>query len=621
MLIKIVSFIASLILLLTGGMNVPLPEKSNGIYEDEPVLSDIRYADEIKGADGIRFFIERPVSEKLNVINAEEFGLSAENADNFSAFQSILSYLRENPGTKLKINEGTYYFTSHGTLTFNGCRDIYVDAGGARFVFSTTDYNISVTGSECIEINGLTFDWAHEKLPLASVVTVKNADEKNRTLELEFKDKKNAREDIALEAITQCDSETLTFGANKSSKEVYLYQDETAIESVEKISEDTLKITHNGCMGNFSDGETYILRHFVYGGTAFQITGESRDITLSNINIYGSSGMALIAEGNSSHFQLIDSYIGVEKGYEDERFVSCTADAIHIVNTKGCFNISGCDISALGDDCINVHDGLGYITEVRGKTITVTASAMLLRSGDTLKFKNGEFRDVDFSARIVSVKNLEGNTREITLDKNAPINIEGYIVYNADCDSGNYVIRENFFHENRARGLLLQSSNGLCENNTFYRTMGQAIKIIMDIIPALWQEGTGVNNLIVRNNTFTDCNYSDWGTVIELGSNIDGREANSYIFTDIVIENNIFDGMPSKLLIANNVNGLDFIGNTVNAGDTFSGDSSQGKLYFKEYCANISYRNNTFENLNCFSLSPIVDADDIKLWAEINSRK
>lgn len=108
---------------------------------------------------------------------------------------------------------------------------------------------------------------------------------------------------------------------------------------------------------------------------------------------------------------------------------------------------------------------------------------------------------------------------------------EGWTAYNTECNSSNYVIRNNYFHENSARGLLLQSSNGLCENNRFFKTMAQAIKVVMDIEPTLWQEGTGVDNLIIRNNTFEKCNYSDWGTVIEIGTNIAGRSAETAVFT------------------------------------------------------------------------------------------
>ena len=77
----------------------------------------------------------------------------------------------------------------------------------------------------------------------------------------------------------------------------------------------------------------------------------------------------------------------------------------------------------------------------------------------------------------------------ISFDRTLPEEIAAdTIMYIADCDSGNYVISNNYFHEHRARGLLLQSDNGLCENNRFYKIMGQQIKIVMDIMPGLWYE-------------------------------------------------------------------------------------------------------------------------------------
>ena len=120
-----------------------------------------------------------------------------------------------------------------------------------------------------------------------------------------------------------------------SSKENYLYQDETSIKSVQKISDNTLRVTHNGCLDGFENGETYILRHYVYDGTVFSIRDYSKNVTFDNVNIYGSAGMAYICEGNCSHFQIINSFIGVNPENKDKRCVSLTADAIHIVNTNG----------------------------------------------------------------------------------------------------------------------------------------------------------------------------------------------------------------------------------------------------------------------------------------------
>lgn len=618
MLLKLVSLIASIVLLFTT--SAALPETPKVLIETQGNLSDFRTADEINGVKGTRFYIQRPISDTLNEVNAADFGLSEVNNDNFAAFQSALDYCAKNPQTKLVVNEGTYYFRSADGLDINNCTDLLIEGNGATFVFSSTGYKIFVRNSDCVEIRNLKCDWNWEETPLASVVTVKNSDADNDTFDLVFRDAEHCDENNRFMAITQCDPETFTFGAKTSSKENYLYQDSTRIRSVEKIAENTLHITHNGCFDDFEDGETYILRHYVYDGTIFNLRNQSKNITFDNVSIYGSPGMAFICEDSCSHFQIINSFIGVNPEYRNKRCVSLCADAIHIVNTDGCFNISDCDISGMGDDAINVHDGLGYISSVDGNTLTMIASAMRLNEGDTLAFKNEKFENTQLSAKIVSVKALEGITKEVVVE-NLPEGVsEGYVAYSTECDSGNYVIRNNYFHENRARGLLLQSSNGLCENNRFYKTMAQAIKVVMDIEPTLWQEGTGVDNLIIRNNTFEKCNYSDWGTVIEIGTNVAGRSAETAVFTNIEISSNVFKDMPSLLLRADNVNGFTFCDNTIDTGDFFNKEAIQGRSQFGIYCSNVTYKENDYARSGFLRFKEIAKSEDIRIWAQINSQ-
>ena len=618
MLLKLVSFIASIVLLFSS--TAAMPEHSEVLIEEPGVLSEYRTADEINGAGGTKFYIQRPQSDKLNVVNAAEFGLSESNEDNFNAFQSALDYCSHNPQTKLVIDKGTYYFRSENGLDAVNCTDTLIEGNDATFVFSSTGYKFFIRNSDCVEIRNLNFDWNWKESPLASVVTVANSNADTHTIDLVFKDAEYCNENNRLMAITQCDPETYTFGTKYSAKENYLYQDVTNMVSVEKISDNTLRVTHNGCMDGFYDGETYILRHYVYDGTIFSIRNQSRNITFDNVSIYGSAGMAYICEDNCSHFQIINSFIGVKPENKDKRCVSLTADAIHIVNTDGCFNISDCDISGMGDDAINVHDGLGYVSAVNGSTLTLIASAMRLNEGDTLAFKNEKFENTDITAKIVSVKDIDWITKEVTVDLLPESVTEEWTAYNTECGSDNYVIRNNYFHENRARGLLLQSSNGLCENNRFYKTMAQAIKVVMDIEPALWQEGTGVDNMIIRNNTFEKCNYSDWGSVIEIGTNIAGKSAETAVFTNVEVSGNKFTDIPSILLKANNINSLIFKNNTVDTGEFFDKTSLQGRIQLGKYCSNIVYRDNTFTDSGFLRYKEIAKADNACVWAQINSQ-
>lgn len=618
MLQRIVSFIASVILLFIPA--VSMPAQPDVLVEKLGTLSENRIADEINGAKGTKFYIQRPKTERLNEVNASDFGLSEDNEDNFEAFQAALNYCALNPDTKLIIDKGTYYFRSVNGLDANGCNNILIEGSDATFVFSSTGYKFFIRNSDCVEIRNLNFDWNWDESPLASVVTVKNSNPDTHTTDLVFKNAEYCDENSRLMAITICDPETHTFGAKSYTKEVYLYQDINYIKSVQKISDDTLRVVHNGCMDSFDYGETYILRYYVYDGTIFNLRNSSKNITFDNVNIYGSAGMAFICEDNCSHFQIINCFIGINPEFKDKRCVSMTADAIHIVNTAGCFNISGCDISGMGDDAINVHDGLGYVSSVNGNVLTLIASAMRLVPGDVLVFKNDKFENTEITAKIVSVRSLEGITKEVVVESLSDEVLEGWTAFNTECNSRNYVIRNNYFHENRARGLLLQSSNGLCENNCFYKTMAQAIKVVIDIEPTLWQEGTGVDNLIIRNNTFEKCNYSDWGSVIEIGTNIAGKSAQTAVFTNIEITSNTFKDMPSWLMRANNVNGLIFSQNTVDSGEYFEEYNLQGRIQMSEYCSNITYSSNELINNGIFGEKEIVQSDSVAVWAEVNSQ-
>ena len=150
--------------------------------------------------------------------------------------------------------------------------------------------------------------------------------------------------------------------------------------------------------------------------------------------------------------------------------------------------------------------------------------------------------------------------------------------------------------------------------------MAQAIKVVMDIEPTLWQEGTGVHNLVIRNNTFEKCNFSDWGCVIEIGTNIAGESAKTAVFTNIEISANEFRDIPSMLMKADNVNGFAFSDNRIGTGDFFAEQMSQGRLSFGRYCSNVTYCNNEFTDSGFMEIKKIVQAESIAVWAQINSQ-
>ncbi len=563
-----------------------MPE--NLAAESEPTTDEMRTYDRVDGVNDSVFYVARPNEKSCRSVNASDFGVSTAADDNYSAFCKAIEYCKANPNITLKVDGGKYYFRTDKSIMLDGLENVLIDADGAQFIFENPNY-FHIVNCNCIEIRGLGITWNLDVSRLASLVKIRNASKESQSFELEFTELNEVSADIPIMAFTKYDSETLTPGTRQDFKENYVYQFPGSIKTVEKTGHNVLKVTHDGSLDNYTDGEIYLLRHHVYGGNAFNVYNTS-NITFSGIKLYAVAGMGWLIENRSEHFQLLGCVIGLDPEHDDNR-ISTTADGVHIANTNGKFRISGCDFSFMGDDDVNVHDNIATITDkLDEKTVEIYTNANNFAAGDTAIFSSKDFDRLGFSAEVTSV---EG--KKLTFDKELPDYIvKDCIVSNGSIDSGNYVISGNYFHENRARGLLLQSNNGLCENNMFYKIMANPIKVIMDISSGLWLEGTGVNGLVIRNNSFVECNVVEWSAQISISTNIDGKSADSTLFYNITVENNSFDNFYGRLVDASNVSNLKICGNRVNNKDG-SYEARRGRIIIRQSCSRVTISNNEYK--------------------------
>lgn len=566
----------------------PITMPENLAAESEPTTDEMRTYDRVDGVNDSIFYIARPNEKSCRSVNASDFGVSTAADDNYTAFCKAIEYCKANPNITLKVDGGKYYFRTDKAIMLDGLKNVLIDADGAQFIFENPNY-FHIVNCNCIEIRGLGITWNLDVSRLASLVKIRNASKESHSFELEFTELNEVSADIPIMAFTKYDSETLTPGTRQDFKENYVYQFPGSIKTVEKTGHNVLKVTHDGSLDNYTDGEVYLLRHHVYGGNAFNVYNTS-NITFSGIKLYAVAGMGWLIENRSEHFQLLGCVIGLDPEHDDNR-ISTTADGVHIANTNGKFRISGCDFSFMGDDDVNVHDNIATVTDkLDEKTVEIYTNANNFAAGDTAIFSSKGFDRLGFSAEVTSV---EG--KELTFDKELPDYIvKDCIVSNGSIDSGNYVISGNYFHENRARGLLLQSNNGLCENNRFYKTMANPIKVIMDISSGLWLEGTGVNGLVIRNNSFVECNVVEWSAQISISTNIDGKSADSTLFYNITVENNSFDNFYGRLVDASNVSNLKICGNRVNNKDG-SYEARRGRIIIRQSCSRVTISNNEYK--------------------------
>ncbi|MBQ7827197.1 MAG: right-handed parallel beta-helix repeat-containing protein, partial [Clostridia bacterium] len=353
--------------------------------------------------------------------------------------------------------------------------------------------------------------------------------------------------------------------------------------------------------------------------------GSGTNITYRDITVHSGPGGGIYLSSQNTHHVRIDGVtVGLNPENADHIRMSTTADALNFKNTGGYIIVENCDVGYQGDDCINIHSTPGITEVVYGNEIE-----MIVRNGNNfyvgceVGFKRAsDFTEHEFTATVTGYEHMfseeYGQHYRMTLDCDVPSDIEeNWIIYNKSNNGEYYIIRNNFFHENRARGALLGSPNGLVENNRFYRHQLPAINISLDH-GSQWIEGTGVHNLIIRNNVFEECDLIGNGSAcinISAGSDfgVGGMILSDKCFGDILISGNTFINPKSEILSARSVTNLAFVNNLIKNPGEVKSISDPDKLYLNR--GKINLRGYEIKDVtvihNTWEASPYI-TEDIK---------
>lgn len=567
--------------------------------------------DEIHGVNDSVFYIARPDEALLTAINASQFGLSADAEDNTQAMRDAFDYCRYHPNTKLVIDKGIYHFSPEEDIYLNRLQNTLIDANNAEFIFSTPHY-FKVYACDNVEIRNMIVDWDWDTLRLGSLVKIENENDADNTLEIEFTELDEVDVDIPLLSFMQYDPVDLVAGVHGSFKIYSPFVDTECIKNVEKVNgkPNVLKVTHSGALDYFRNDEVYLLRHYVYGGQVFNTVEESSNITYNNISIYGACGMGYVFAYGSNHYQIINSYIGLRPGAEDQYRISTTADGIHVSNSGGYFRIDNCDLSFCGDDILNVHSNMFYIESIdESRTVLEgTVPNKIVEPGHTLRFMDLHFNPIDCEATVSSITR-NGFKATITLTEPLPdIVTVDMAAYNKNRHSANYVLTNNYVHETKGRGFLLNSDNGLCDGNTFYRTCSQTLQVRTDIPSDKVIEGTGADHIQISNNTFIECNFGGRGDVITIESLLNGERVQNTPLAEISVTDNQFTSCYQEVINADNVNGLTIENNVIRDCENY---------FIGEHCKNVKVESNAFltkGDVNADGEFNVVDVVILQKW-------
>lgn len=307
----------------------------------------------------------------------------------------------------------------------------------------------------------------------------------------------------------------------------------------------------------------------------------STDISFSQVQVHYAEGMGLLAQ-NSADLTLRGFKVCRSKRYP-ERMHTTQADATHFSGCRGYISSTGGLYEGMMDDAINIHGTYLKLTDYDAASRTVTGMFMHNQSfgfkwadiGDTVAIVNSPVLEaLPQTNRIESISTVTDNDGiirgyTITLADTLPsvfdLSATSYGIENISA-TPKVLFSNNVIRNNRARGALFSSPRRtIVEYNLFDHTSGTAILLCGDCNG--WFESGSCHDVLIRKNRFINALtslYQFTNAIISIYPEIPDLNSQKYYFhSGIVITDNYFSTFDAPILYAKSVDGLQFIGNTI----------------------------------------------------------
>jgi hypothetical protein len=384
--------------------------------------------------------------------------------------------------------------TSPGHWLIKGAKDLTIDGQGSTLNFaSPVVAGVTIGSSQRVIFKNFNIDWPNELM--ASIGTIASVDNARHRMTVKIDPQYKVNANTHIVALSLWDAKSDPKNPHLALKD-YLEQYTNNTHTV-YLGNNTFEVPYWNL--NLKVGHVMMVRHWGWDPWKNAIqTGASYNIDFENVNIYASPYLGFLLSGGGG-YRL--SHCSVTR-LNASRLVSSEADTVHIADNTGDIIIEDSTFGYQGDDGINIHGAVGTVEREPDNSLHWTAGGessyapySWIAGTDTLGFFNGTFG-------FLGTTSLQSRSNpkiglSLTLKDSAP---QGATQL-ADLSrvSARFVIRNNKFLFNRARGLLLQSSHGLVENNSFTGQTSHAI-----IVGAGYSEGPGVQNVIFRGNRFSN---------------------------------------------------------------------------------------------------------------------
>ena len=546
------------------------------------------------------FDVEMPRATGGCVLEAADFGVAESNPDNLPALKAALAAAKERKAARLVLKKGVYRLTTNEALTLEGLSDFTFDGGDSTFISHRRSAAFMYV-NECTRVRVANFkvdwDWARE--PLASLVRV--AAVQKDSYDLEFVDYPDFPcKESHLVILSAFDPKTRSVGLEDGITRAIDFRRTNKPDAYRTwLAPNRVRVKQ--APAGIAPGQLYRLQHYYYQMNGVNMRSNAH-LRLENVTILSTPGHAFLICG-TQHHTLFDHVDIVAPKDDRRRIITCTADHLHMAQSRGYLKLDHCEFSLGADDILNMHDCSGFARRKDVHTIrTQNARAYgRLPKGTKVELRHGDYSPTGFTGTVREIKTVDakGAVYDITFEEEVPEQTtDGFVMFDKTYDTQNVIVRNSYFHDNRARGLLILARNVTVENNVFRHQEMGAIKIETGYTFNVWSEGYGVSNVVIRGNLFDNVNPS--------GSNAGhGRRS-------------IYSGIYLRTDPSSDTTGFPIIRDLLLEGNTFL--DTCGVVGWFSSAHNVTVRKNVFEDptprrkeMDYRSQFRLVNAHDVRI--------
>ena len=491
----------------------------------------------------------------------------------------------------------------------NQKEEITIDGEGASLLFHGKILPFTVDNCKKITIKNLSIDYAS---PFYAQAVITEADDEHTVLKFDQKEfcarvqnsnfcfysKKDGWEnEVERCLVTEFEKDN---GAPSATLPAYF--PDTAKEESDSFLKNMFrkvtltelapgKIEMRGNLGfKHTKGNIWLCTHNTREFPGIFLT-DSKDITVSNVNLFYTASMGIIAQMCEN---IIVEKVKATPKPESGRYLSVNADATHFVNCRGYLKVRDCLFEKMMDDAMNVHGIYGKVLDTLGNTVKIgygheqQYGVLFCRQGDRIAILDKWTMEKIYEATVLAI--IEPTHKEFTIVTSKPVpdkvtNCEHDMILENLSTAVDVTVTRTETGYNRPRGFLISTAGKTVIENCSFHNMYSGIEAGGDANN--WYESGAVKDLTIRNNDFTGSAYAG-GTAITINMQVQNPEFKKPLHEKIVIENNKFVQQAPRMIYAHNIRHITFKDNTFEQSDDYAalGDAGpDGTIIFD--CAEV----------------------------------